>query len=259
MDQRKYHAITQSLAGLGKQRVWSLMVTLFGDLAQAEGQAIAGPVLSAVLSEMQIKPEAARVALHRLRNDGWIASQKVGRTSVHSLTDFGRSESAMASARIYAPVRSDAMDWQLVMLPDTTRDDAKDLNAAGFAPLAPRIYLGNVDAQPPKGAWTLKGEAVPDWVKEQFEPEGLAQDYTNLHRVLVEVDASLPKDAALSSLQTAVLRCLIVHNWRRLVLRHPDLPPELFTSDWRGHACHARVDHLLSRFPRPGLDRLMDA
>ena len=62
------------LRALGGQRVWSLMVSLFGDLAQAEGAGIDGPVLSRIMTAMQIRPEATRVALHRLRNDGWIAS-----------------------------------------------------------------------------------------------------------------------------------------------------------------------------------------
>ena len=37
------------LKDLGGQRVWSLMISLFGDLARQEGQIIGGPVLSAII------------------------------------------------------------------------------------------------------------------------------------------------------------------------------------------------------------------
>ena len=90
-----------ALTALGSQRVWSLLVTVFGDLAQNEGDVIDGPVLSLLMADIGIKPEATRVALHRLRNDEWIVSTKQGRTSQHSLTARGRRESAAANPRIY--------------------------------------------------------------------------------------------------------------------------------------------------------------
>jgi phenylacetic acid degradation operon negative regulatory protein len=91
----------EALATLKNQRVWSLLVTVFGDLAQNDGDVIEGPVLSVLMSDIGIKAEATRVALHRLRNDGWINSVKSGRNSLHSLTASGRQESSAASPRIY--------------------------------------------------------------------------------------------------------------------------------------------------------------
>lgn len=247
---------TRALAELGGQRVWSLMVTIFGDLAQTRNSAIEGPVMSAIMAEMHIRPEAVRVALHRLRNDGWITSEKTGRTSLHSLTELGRAQSVAASARIYANPGEEGKAWQLALIEEASNVTRGQMLSLGFAPLMPRVYIGGSDARAPEGALTLPGGPVPDWLRSQFVPEGLASDYAALHSVLLEAESTLTGPKELSPLQTAVLRCLIVHNWRRIVLKHPSLPAHLYPPTWEGPRCHVLVNTLLNRFPRPRLDEI---
>ncbi len=241
-----------ALLALGGQRVWSLMVTLFGDLAQAQDSALDGPVLSDVMAKMDIRPEAVRVALHRLRNDGWIVSRKHGRTRRHALTATSRQETLKASARIYASPDMHESDWQLVLLEDATDMPQNEMAKNGFTQLLPRVYLGSTQAQAPENALVLDGGNVPDWVRQQIAPQMLEPEYRALRPLLQAAERTLPR-GTLDPLQTAVLRCLIVHNWRRIVLRHPRLPPALLPEDWVGHACHTLVDTLLGRFPRPSL------
>ena len=245
--------IIAALTDFGGLRVWSLLVSVFGDLAQSRGDVIEGPVLSAMMTAMDVKPEATRVALHRLRNDGWIASEKSGRTSLHSLTAHGRAESAAASPRIYSGPAEVAQDWQLIVTEDAQNDNTADLLAAGFVPLLPRVYLGAAKAPTPRTALVLHGESVPEWLKHQFSNDDLAREYRNLRTILERISSELPPGTRLSPLDTAVLRCLIVHNWRRIVLKHPDLPRVLFPDTWAGHDCRALVHALLTRFPRPSL------
>lgn len=240
---------TTGLRDLGGQRVWSLMISLFGDLAQDEGQPIDGPVLSAMMALLQVKPEATRVALHRLRNDGWIASQKCGRISRHSLTTQGRAESAAASPRIYADPNDTPADWQLVLL----EKPGHGMESAGFVQVQPRLYVGGGDLILPPGAMRLTADTVPDWLQAQAAPDHLRPAYAALLAVLETLQSDLPADTHLSPLETAVLRGLIVHNWRRLVLKHPALPQPLVAKDWPGHRCHHHIGALLNRFPRPAI------
>lgn len=242
----------EALLALGGHRVWSLMVTLFGDLAQSEGSSIDGPVLSAVMAEMDIRPEAVRVALHRLRNDGWIASHKHGRTGRHTLTATSRNETRLASARIYASPIADESDWQLALLEDVASDTKEDMAQRGFVPLMPRVYLGGVEAPLPKDALSLDGTHPPEWLRSQIAPQMLEDEYAALLPLLQTAHDTL-EAGALPALQTAVLRCLIVHNWRRIVLRHPTLPSALLPEGWTGHKCHMLVYRLLTRFSRPAL------
>jgi len=246
-----------AFAGLGGQRVWSLMISLFGDLAQGKDDAIDGPVLSAIMALLGVRPEANRVALHRLRNDGWLQSHKVGRISQHSLTPQGRAESAAASPRIYAAPPDLSDGWQLVL---TEANGAEDrLREAGFIAVMPRTFVGHGKAKAPEDCVALPGTTPPEWLRRAVEPTSLKEDYEALHRALLSIQTTLPKAEALSPLDIAVLRCLIVHNWRRLVLKHPALPGGLIRADWAGYRCHLLVDDLLARYPRPKLSDVAKA
>lgn len=244
----------QALLAPGGHRVWSLIVTLFGDLAQDDG--IDGLTLSAVMTELEVRPEAVRVALHRLRNEGWITSEKVGRTRRHALTPKSRAQSATASTRIYAPPASSDEEWQLALTRDTDSITSADMLDRGFAPLMSRVYVGAASAIAPKNVMVLRGGDVPVWLGTQIAPAMLTQEYRALLPALQSADRQL-KDAQLSNLQIAVLRCLVVHNWRRIVLRHPPLPRSLLPDKWEGHQCHILVNRLLDRFPRPLPDSIL--
>ena len=247
----------EALATLKNQRVWSLLVTVFGDLAQNDGDVIEGPVLSALMLDMGIRAEATRVALHRLRNDDWIMSVKSGRNSLHSLTANGRQESAAASPRIYGQPNDSPTRWQLVMLDSASAHSRKVMAQLGFAPLMPRVYLGSTNAKPPEDGLVLAPSSLPRWLAEQFEPTGLAQDFAELHQALVHVQKAVAEAALVSPRETAVLRCLIVHNWRRLALRHPDLPRDLYSNSWLGHECRGLVSSLLTKLPKPDLGQIL--
>ena len=245
--------VVAAFAGLGGQRVWSLMVSLFGDLAQGSDDVIDGPVLSTIMAALGVRPEANRVALHRLRNDGWVQSRKVGRISLHSLTPSGRAESAAASPRIYAAPPDLDEGWQLALTETNGAETDTRLRAAGFIPVMPRTYVGPQDAKAPEGCAALPGTSPPDWLRRAVEPAALNDEYEALQQALLSIQATLPKATALSPLDIAVLRCLIVHNWRRLVLKHPAPPGGLIRADWPGYRCHLLVDDLLAHYPRPAL------
>lgn len=239
-----------ALRGLGPLRVWSLLVTVFGDLAP-DG-ALNGPTLSAIMSEIGIKPEATRVALHRLRSDGWLQSHKNGRTSLHRLSEKGQNDSVAAHRRIYGTPEQMGRGAQVIVLPEaeTTPDPTM------FAPIGSRVFIGDQDAPPPAGAMLLTITDFPPWLGCQIETETHRIAYSALFNALSQIDADLPKGTALSPLKIAVLRVLIVHAWRRLALKHPDLPRSAHSPQWRGHACRQFVTRLLDRFPRPDLDQI---
>ncbi|WP_331711017.1 PaaX family transcriptional regulator C-terminal domain-containing protein, partial [Sulfitobacter sp. HI0054] len=76
------------------------------------------------------------------------------------------------------------------------------------------------------------GTPPPEWLRRAVEPAELEGDYDALLAALTALDAELPAPEQLTPLDVAVLRCLIVHNWRRLVLKHPALPGGLIRPEW---------------------------
>lgn len=249
------------------QMVWSILVTIFGDLARQPGDRISGALMTRLTEPMGIKPEAMRVALHRLRNDGWITSERQGRTSRYGLTPHGLTESDAASPRIYAETGPDrAEPWHLLLGepgPAAQRSAAdKHWRARGYVSVAPAAYLGRGKA--PKGGiegfFVMEGEPaqVPDWLCQKIGTKDLDEAYRALETAL---DAALPllrKAHHISPIEAAILRVVIVHNWRRALLAHPDLPEPFFPDDWRGFSCRSKVMAALSALPRPALTELED-
>ena len=97
---------------------------------------------------------------------------------------------------------------------------------------------------------------VPDWLKSRLCPADLIQACATLSEEVTDVLATKPAEIDLTPAQTATLRTLIVHRWRRVVLRNPDLPAMFFPDSWRGSDCRAAVFALLDTLPKPDLTAL---
>lgn len=244
------------------QRVWSIIVTLFGDLAQSPGDQISGTTLSRITEPMAIKPEAMRVALHRLRNDGWITSEKSGRASFYRLTKEGMHQSQAASPRIYT--RNPAADgpWQLCIAepgPKSARAETeKRLMVAGFKSVTTGVFLRHSDQPAPENCMVMNGsvKAVPDWLKTKFGSDSSIQSYAEMEDALDRFRAVLDTSPKPTPVQVATLRTIIVHIWRRALFSHPDLPRNFFPDAWRGEECRIKVLDTLDQLGVPSLRTL---
>ncbi|MFS4580756.1 PaaX family transcriptional regulator C-terminal domain-containing protein [Phaeobacter sp. C3_T13_0] len=251
-----------ALADPQNQRVWSIIVSLFGDLAQRDGDQINGSTLTRIITPMGIKPEAIRVALHRLRKDGWIDSTRSGRASVHFLTQMGRSQSAAVTPRIYAASTVPLVDWHILI--------AGDGQTSALDALAQQPNYVGVNRSTILGHGSLPRDhhdllvvkdpdlSVPNWLCEHLFPEDLKLTCARLDSTLAGLklpNALLAEANAVDWAQIATLRTMIVHRWRRVVLRHPDLPSRFHPDDWVGESCRHRVAALLHNLPRPHLNQ----
>lgn len=233
-------------------RVWSIIVSLFGDLAQRPGEQISGSALTRIITPMGIKPEAVRVALHRLRKDGWLESTRSGRASVHFLTDYGRSQSAAVTPRIYARSAPAAQPWHLLIAEDGQNAQALEeiLLLPQYIAVNRTCALGIGPAPVGLSGFLVACSTelrVPEWLKSKLFPEDLAVNCTRLCSALSNIKIAEEP----SAFQSAALRTLIVHHWRRIALRQPDLPTEFHPESWRGEICRQSVFQLLDQLPPP--------
>lgn len=231
-------------------RVWSLLVTVFGELAQERDVAISGVVLGRLGARAGVKPEALRVALHRLRKDGWLESQRLGRESRYVLTPLARADSAKASPRIYAP-RGPVSDCWLVLV------DQRPDNASGVW-IAPNILLTTDPKGCPDGFQTpvTRNSEMPDWMTERLCSPKLVEASQDLFAKLTRLNDSRPTAQDLSTIEVAVLRILVVHSWRRVVLKFPLLPDDAYPDGWRFAANRRLVAEILQDLPRPSIAAL---
>lgn len=242
------NATVERLIDLGDLKVWSLLVTLLGDFAPNPGDSLAGPVLSAIMQRVGIRQEALRVAVHRLRKDGWIESHKTGRISNYSLSNMGRRETFAVRRRVYAPHVASFDQWYMIMTPQDDYNPRSD-----WIKLLQRCYLStdlpaNKDGQ--LYVIPLALDNRPDWVKHAALPKNMQISYDTY---LAALPDSVPNGPPLD---LVVLRMLILHHWRRLVLRHSATAEAFLGQDWTGADCRTRVCGLLRHLPRNMIELL---
>ncbi len=244
----------QALHTRGRLRVWSIIITIFGDLVQPRSQAdaparLAFSDLARLTDSLGIAPGALRTAMSRLTKEGWLQRHKEGRSAWYQLSDSGATSTQAASARIYSPTgklsqaHSEPQVWRLSLYPST---DAALLAAKRQAhiPLGDGLVLGPAElsgagAQDGAQAFALEGRitALPGWLLDNLVDPAVTQDYRELAALLKPLAEQIAALEALPPHEAAVLRCLLLHFWRRLVLKHRALPLSLLPEDWPGLRC----------------------
>ncbi|MFK5977441.1 MAG: PaaX family transcriptional regulator C-terminal domain-containing protein [Rhizobiaceae bacterium] len=249
-----------ALAHSGQTKVWSVIVTVFGDLAKNPGDEISGPLLSIIMEKIGIRPEAMRVAIHRLRKDKWIESRREGRVSKYRLSAKGFAESEAARPRIYATVQafdqSSSKDWHL-----SIQEPAKNfgLTDANQIEIVPGVLLGTGQTkQTPTGAFVVQFSdyTLPEWVKQKILPDALLTAYEQFQHSLTEIFEELNGQPRPNRLEAAIVRILIIHNWRRLLLRHSEATDNFFPDGWVGRECRQLVTSILEKLPDNNLTAL---
>ena len=241
----------------GPLKTWSVLVTIMGDLCTERGDQIDGRTLTVLTANMGITSQAVRVALHRLRRDGWIDSTKTGRSATHALTHAGWDQTQAVRQQIYSPCPRPDLDVFLAVAgPDMTASGINDLISQETLQIAPRtaLVLNASDLHAPDVLFTrLSPATIPGWAAETVVSDRTLAEYQLLTESVGEV---LKQTAPSQTIEQTVLRLLILHQWRRLRLRHGDLPDAILQKDWAGATARTLVARALGTFRRPSLEAL---
>ncbi|HGG05059.1 MAG TPA: hypothetical protein ENK28_06335 [Aliiroseovarius sp.] len=143
------------------------------------------------------------------------------------------------TGRIYA-TGPDLGAWHCLLSPDAPAPD-------GCVELAPGIYAGRGAGQERDGFLWLPGDStvIPHWLTHGLVPDPLAEALRRFEARLQQLAPALSDE--LSPLDVAAIRGLVVHEWRRLLLRCPDLPDHLFGENNPIAPCRALVGQTLAR------------
>lgn len=195
-----------------------------------------------------------------MSSDAWVSSERVGRRSRYSLTPEAAQETADAETRIYGrPAVEWDGQWTIVLLDWPERGaDARDrlirhLEWQGFVPLgrsvmaSPVVAAADVDpsvatdaGDEPVGVVRGRLEDLPALTEAAafdaaFELDTMADSYAAFaDRYSVWQDGA----AALTGAESWVLRTMLVHDFRRIRLREPNVPQQLRPSSWVGDDAH---------------------
>lgn len=254
----------------------TILVTIFGDSVAPHGEAVWTGSLVRLVAPLRINERLVRTSLNRLVREGLLETSRDGRRSFYSATPAGRREFLQAEPRIYQR-RRDGWDgqWTIVVEANGVAPPARAalrerLGWLGFGSLAGSVHVCPVDRTGELGqvlpdlgldgqVAVFRGRApgtvgLPDQALVETVTSGLAALEPAwgefLRRFTPVADAAAGAGVDAVDPETAFLaRTLAVHAYRRVVLREPELPAELWPARWPGDAAYevaARCYHALS-------------
>lgn len=251
-------------------RTWSLIVSFFGDAIAPRGGAVWSGSLIAFMALLGIDGNAVRVALHRLAREDWLESRRRGRRAYYRLTASGTAIFAAATHRIYdPPSTADEASVELAILtdPEARAGPRQRLQAAGWGTLASNILIRPLpdrrQARPPAdGLISLTARPDPAMLRQlaalSWPLDELDTRFRDFEATFRPALAALEADPAVTPEQAITLRVLLVHEYRRIVLKAPDLPSPFLSEDWPGRSARALAAAIYHRI-LPAAEAWLDA
>lgn len=235
----------------------SLIVTVYGDTVCPHGGSIWLGSLIKLVKPLGVNERLVRTCVFRLSEKNILKSRQIGRRSFYSLTDKGLRQFSSAASRIYAPdLASWDGQWRLVitllgdLIPEQREQLRKELFWLGFTHITTGIFahptadLAEVSALIKElqieeqvailQATTPERDNVPvanRLIRQCFNTEALDEEYAEFNQQFSPVLAT-----ALSTNQPDpelcfLIKILLIHKYRRILLREPELPKELVEVD----------------------------
>lgn len=227
-------------------RTGSIVITVFGDAIVPRGGSVWLGTLLQFFEGLDIDAGVVRTAMSRLASDGWLTREKVGRNSFYRLAAKGRQTFEAATRHIYEPPASDWTGrFELLLIGNgDDREIARDaLRNAGFGAPLPGVWVAPAGVPVPDeaaGAIRLEVSAEDDNGRRLLEASWplarTADAYEKFMTMFAPLRAAIGRGTALSEADAFTARILLIHYYRRVVLRDPLLPESLLPGDWPGKA-----------------------
>lgn len=236
----------------------SLIMTVMGDSIFHRGGSISLASLIQLMDVLGLTERSVRTAVFRLVQNGWLISEKIGRTSYYKITESSRQRFINADQKIYNIIHPEwDQKWDLVLLSSVELDAKatlkKELEWLGFANIATNVmaYPG-CDQQKLQNlilnlnmldqVVLFKAETLDLWkesyptVKKMVETNWpvleLKNKYEKFTQDFREIFILLENESEIDPMQAFQIRTLLIHQYRRILLKDPDLPYELLPADW---------------------------
>jgi phenylacetic acid degradation operon negative regulatory protein len=241
-------------------RANSLIITVYGDAIAPHGGVVGLASLIKLMEPFGLNARVVRTSVFRLAKEEWLTAEQVGRKSFYGLTKSGLRRIEHATHRIYDEPKSNWQgDWHLVLLADSELSKKQrellrsELLWQGFGVIAPGVL-----ARPDTDVKTLK-EILADTktadkivslkarslnaesqkpllnlVHQCWNLEAVAQDYQLFLQHFAPLLRLLKKSSSFDAQDYFSARTLLIHEYRRVMLRDPQLPPQLLPKNWHG-------------------------
>lgn len=239
---------------LGAASARSLLLTVLGEFLLPDGRPVWTATILELLAELDIAEKAARQAIMRTADSGWIEGRRIGRETKWSLTVTGTRLLREGTDRIYG-FAAEAPPWDrrwLVLIVDDPEGNRPlrarlrtQLGWAGFGAMSPGVWVTpRADRETAAhsvlqeldlltGSWSFVASAgqIGDersLVRAAWDLEAVEQRYEDF---LELVGRRRPR----TDRQALVAQVRLVQEWRGFPLLDPGLPRELLPPRWSGN------------------------
>ncbi len=254
-------------------RAGSFLVTVFGDAIVPRGGDVWLGSLIRLVEPFGISDRLVRTSVHRLAADGVLAGRQVGRRSYYRLTPREARLYARASRRIYAPP-ADQWDgrWTLVFLNAAPARDTlrRELGWLGFGrvdagvmahPAADAALLeetlsdlgaaGDVVTMTARLSDRSAHPALAAFAASAWDLDDVAARYATFTATFRQLLVAAGRARALDGGDCLAVRLLMIHEYRKALLRDPRLPADLLPPRWAGDDAYATCRDLYALMLRP--------
>ena len=226
-----------------------MLLTLLGEFVlPGDGMAWTSAVL-AVFGRLGVAEKAARQALMRTSNAGWLTAEKVGRRTRWQLTAAAKKLLTEGAERIYAfgPAQDWDGHWVLVQvrIPETDRRARHVVRTrlawAGFGSLGPGLWISPHAGRRQEAVRVLNEARVADdahvFVARRTglsDTKAMVAAAWDLPEIGAEYDGFVAEFRAQTPGDVLIRQLELVHAWRRFPSLDPALPRELLPARWSG-------------------------
>jgi phenylacetic acid degradation operon negative regulatory protein len=255
----------------------SLLLTLLGEFVLPRPGAVWTQTIVGVLDRLGVEEKAARQALARTAADGWLASERVGRSVRWSLTESGRQLLAAGAERIYA-FAARQPDWDgtwfilNVSVPEPLRGLRHRLRTrlswAGFGSPEPGMWIA------PSAAHQAEARAIIDELGLDGRAMSFTARFAGIGRERAMVERAWNLAAVAARYEEFIARfgrlrpsgpdevlqaqARLVHEWRRFPFLDPQLPPGLLPPHWSGTRARRLFETRHAEWEQPARQRWND-
>lgn len=240
-------------------------MTIWGDSIAPHGGTIWLGSLIDLVESFGLNERVVRTSVFRLKKEQLLSSTQIGRRSFYTLTDSGQHRFEEATKRIYNHQPEEwAGEWTLLfterrkILDEKRRQLSAELGWLGFGDLGSGIFahpnchheplmriFEDLDIVDHVAIMTTRN--LPEFpetpthilVQKGWDIAQIESGYTEFIHQFEPLYENLNSGSDLGDKKCFILRTLLVHDYRRALLKDPMLPDRLLPEQWNGNRARA--------------------
>ena len=255
---QELHSFFEEISGHQSVSGTSLIVSYFGDYLWTCGGGIWLGNLIQAMETLGLNQRVVRSSVFRLHKDEWLTINKVGRKSYYYLEPGRYNEMLNANKKIYHSEKPAwNQRWNIIHTSlgptNSSKDKVRYLQHKGFGlfdkdffvqpdlqQLTPELKQEITKVIPSAKIfqqaelYSENSEALRNMVSQSWDIDRIAEEYqqfVDLFAPAWEILQTMEEDAI--TLEDAFkMRLMVIHFYRRIIVKDPDLPTELLPKDW---------------------------